>query len=406
MVKTLTLFGTPGKKFAQLAGLWNLFPRETARLNRVKDNAGPLEKLEILKILEKELLPEDFAKIDYVEKVLGSASIKTSVRLRLRDGSSVVASVVNPDAEGQIRTHFATVRMMLPKLRAAGVPGVRPATERAIDLAEAQALAELDMIAEASKVDQIDLAVRKLTAEMKDRLGQWKVDVPQVSSSFKRYKGVLFTELAQGETLNRLPDTAQTREAGKLAAEMIVALAFRAGLVVSDPHRGNMIVDLIHGQPTLHLIDHAQNIELSLEETLHGDDDVSRLARFLLALKGENASQIAEAGAELSKTPATPPQIHRLTQAIQHALNEKREVGELLLKMNQEFSDAGVPIEDRFSFNMLKAFTTLLQENYVSSQELTNLLAHEVTGHVLRNFLNPQFIDKCRKYFGTMGALL
>jgi hypothetical protein len=305
----------------------------------------------------------------------------------LKDGSEVVAAIVNPHAEAQIRTHFGAVRKMIPDLIAQGIPGIDRSTIRAIELAEAQALSELDMVAEAAKVDRAGEALGRVAQSMQKELGPWKIEVPAASKKLGRYKGVLFTQKAPGSTLNRAKGDAKLlRQAEHWSGQLITRVLFREGLVLSDPHRGNIIVDLSNpNAPALHFIDHGQNVDLLTKPFWQsGSDEVLRFSQFLRSLQAGDPSRIARAGADLAKTPPSAAQLRRAIQLIGETLRESVPPEKLLLRLNQNFEAAGIAIDERYAFNALKGLTTVFQEKYLSIDELTDLMAREATSKLTR----------------------
>ncbi len=106
IVSLFELFSTVGIKFGQLSSIWQIFgPEVAAETRHLKDNAPAMSRSEILERL-RELLPAELAHGIELVEILGSASVKTVVRVRLLDGREAVMALQPSAIHNQIATNL------------------------------------------------------------------------------------------------------------------------------------------------------------------------------------------------------------------------------------------------------------------------------------------------------------
>ena len=372
------VFQTVGIKAGQLGALWKLFGSEASQeLKELKDKANPIEKAEILSIMRAALTPEEISKIDHLEAILGSASVKAVVLVRLKNGQEAVMMVRRPYAEEQIRSNLGRARAFLGELEKLGVAFDYRAMRSMLDTVEEQLADELRFSQEAEKVAQAKVVFEQLNKEMRKELRGWRFIVPQLLPGFEIRDHLLFMEKAGGTTLNQSPAS----KARQIAARLVLVASFRGlfrhGWFNADGHAGNWLMD--KKTRTIYPIDFGQAENFSQSANWFKGDELYHVAQFLRASLSRSKRGITLHGLALSESQRpTREQLRKLDEAIDEVMARDIKFEDRTLALVSAFSESDIKIKRKVSFGALKGLVTLEQEEYVPDLEFTRQVRREI----------------------------
>lgn len=382
------VFQTVGIKFGQLSSTWRIFGEEAAKETvSLKTDAQPMTKAEILKVLEKELSPEELSKIKNLKKILGSASLKTVVLIELQDGRKVVAMVQRPHAAGQIESNLSLSAEFLREIKSRGIELGFGMFDPILKAVKNQLDREMEMTEEAEKIKEARAVYDGLNRSHRSSLKGWRFEVPGLIEGFKVRKNILFVELAKGATFDKLDPAAQ-KEAGPILAESALASLFQKGWFDADRHLGNQLID--SGRKVIYPIDFGQ-VEHFSRKGFWRSDDRYVLARFLGSVAMGEEEAVLKYGLKMAGKEDSEPE--GLADEVLSVLSEKKDVPDRLISLANAFSEHGAPFEQKFSFGALKGLLTLYGERYVSDEDFGRLLRSEIE-KILRKKFSLVFWEK------------
>jgi predicted unusual protein kinase regulating ubiquinone biosynthesis (AarF/ABC1/UbiB family) len=373
------VFQTVGIKLGQLTSIWRIFgdavAQETALL---KDHARPMDKHEILEVLQETLTEEERGRIKHYKGILGSASLKTVVLVELVDGSEAVLMVQRPRVKEQIASNIRLLRAYLVELEKAGLNVMSAMLSSMIGALSAKLETEVLITNEAKNRDVIErlMATMQNEGDVRRRLGDWKIEVPRLVPGFPVRDNFMAMSVARGRPFDQLDPRDQAQVGPALAAAGLHML-FGAGQFDADRHRGNWLFD--PETKTIYFIDFGQ-LEIFESRGAFANDDRLKIARFIQALGEGKARDLMTAALELSK--------NKNTASVDRAAVEK--TLSTLLSGHESFVSkiadivnalvtAGVELENKFTFGALKGLMVLFGEGYVSDAQFTQLLREEIS---------------------------
>jgi predicted unusual protein kinase regulating ubiquinone biosynthesis (AarF/ABC1/UbiB family) len=393
------LFSSVGIKAGQLASIWNLFEDPMVRedLEKLKDQAQPLDKIEVLDLLHKNLYAEEFKKVRRVARLMGCASIKCVVELENKDGTHTVAAIRRPNAIPVARLNLSRAKAFLNELAKDSefAPTAR-LMESLLSSSARELSDELDFDHDMQQVSKAGtyFGTSKVPLKcargkrVKLGVGDWKMEVPQYLPTIEsptaesnlvsvgtvphsqelneneRRPQIRIMEFANGVSFDRLPEgTSEHRLLKEQAGKAIVVEALSAllsvGFMNSDPHKGNFIVNPV--EKVIYPIDFGQSIQLSVKEGEIAKDDRSHLIRFLLSIHSEHKNGILGYGMQMTDQK-------KLTASQKVELEKKLAAATTIQDAVQSFLLSGLTFERKY-FGVLKGLAILQKENYVKDEK-------------------------------------
>jgi predicted unusual protein kinase regulating ubiquinone biosynthesis (AarF/ABC1/UbiB family) len=381
VAKLFEVFQTVGIKFGQMSSIWQLFGPEIAEQTRhLKGNAEPLSKFEIETLLKQTLSEAELAKIDHLSGVLGSASMKTVVGVKLKDGREVALLVQRPNAPAQIDSNLELAGNFLNEARKLGVPVQEGMVDSVLKDLRGQLHEELKMSHEAPRIRE----AKKLYESYNSKLGKdlpegWKVVVPDVldEKDFKVRDNLLFVELAKGKTVANSSDSIK-----KLVGPAIDAIGvdtlFKQGWFNADSHAGNFTADPT--TKTLYALDHGQAAKYYIDPSRWKADDPYLIAQFVRGFAKGDAPGLVNAAMKMARTESRPRDQAKLVRGIKRLLtNRALDGNQKLIEVVNALAGHGLQLEERFSFGALKGLMTLGGEQYETPQKFQDRVATSVT---------------------------
>lgn len=397
-VKSLfEVFQTVGIKFGQLAAIWNVFGEKiTQEIAELKDDAEPLSKFEIEKIL-RETYGKRSEQI-HLKRVLGSASVKTVVEVTLADGRDAVLMVRRPHIEAQIKSNLKLSIQLLDESRKLGVEIPKGMFSLIIEDLGGQLNNEIDFKKEANKIkktkqifDNINLSLGK---------DDYKFFVPQVIKDFPVESHLMLVEKGTGDTWKSLTKglaknsdkyIAIQKRSGKNIFKTLIKTFTQFGFFNPDSHGGNILVD--DKKKIISIIDLGQAEEYVKTGTFSQDDRLI-VAQFLEAYSNENAEKLVTAMEKMSDSKN-----HRKTKlisTIKSIIDDKAiEQNKKLIEIITASTDNGLKLKSKFSFGLIKGLMVLTGEEYADQSAMKVIIKQEFEA-VVKEKLPAYIFTSCR----------
>ncbi len=357
-------FQTLGKKNEQLFSVLGTFgPEVSAKLGKSKEKATPMSLAEMLEVLDKELPASVRSEIVDIEEVLGSASIKTVVRARMKDGSRQVFAIRRPNAEAQVQAHYERGKRFLVEVEKGGEKLPTPLFKTMLEGMQAQIQSELDFRNEARNTDKGRSLMEELNRRMSGKMKGWKFSVPQIDPRTKESKHVLKLSAAPGNSLGvSLEGTAlsatQKEEIGAWIAEANLIGLFDMGFAQADPHNGNFFVDPVSKSITW--IDWGQVIEIK------NPGERLALASLVKGVAEKNAAAVVSAAKKLRPQGAASISIKdeaRVASELQSAMRAgSQDMAGSVSAVLEVLAKNGMELDPQISFGALKNLLYLSKE--------------------------------------------
>jgi ubiquinone biosynthesis protein len=250
-------------------------------LGKLVDQVPPVPYAEIRRVIEAELPPDTFARID--EEPLATASIAQIHSALLKSGREVIVKVRRPGIEQQVDVDLALMRSTANTLERRSERAQLLQARALADELEVHLRGELNFVEEANNAE----LVAQLLEEYDDLV------VPAVIRPYVT-ESVLVLERIDGRKVDTDHGLAPER-AQELARQFFKAYVHQVtveGVYHADPHRGNV---LLTTDGRLALVDFGLLGRL--------DDDTRRnLALLLLAVAQNRADDVADLILGLSRT--------------------------------------------------------------------------------------------------------
>ncbi|MCX5795971.1 MAG: AarF/UbiB family protein [Elusimicrobia bacterium] len=387
------VFQTVGVKFGQLSSTWKLFGDEVARETAsLKNDARPMTKAEILEAMQRELTPEELARIKTLKKVIGSASLKTVVVVELTDGREVVMLLRRPHAAEQIETNLRLGQEFLRELDHIGMSQASAMFDAVLDAVRQQLAEELKFTKEAESIRTAKKHFEGLNSSMRAKLGGWRFAVPDLVEGFQVRDSILFMEKAAGTTYDKLSPEMRA-QAGPLIADSALSLLFRQGWFDADRHTGNQLID--PEKKIIYPIDFGQAAAYS-KKGFWQSDDRYELAQFLRAFSERDADLVLFHGAAMAGGGGSRD-LSALREELRKVLAGEGSMSDRLIALVSAFTEQGLRLDGKFTFGAFKGLMTLYGESYVSEEGFRALLAREIASLLKRKFPRTLADSKARR---------
>ncbi|MFA6003759.1 MAG: AarF/UbiB family protein, partial [Elusimicrobiota bacterium] len=195
------VFQTVGVKFGQMSAIWKIFGEEVARQTAsLKNAARPMSKDEIMAAAQRELTPEEFARVKHPKKVIGSASLKTVVLVELTDGREVVMMLRRPHAAEQIASNLQLSQNFLRELDRQGLSSASTMFNAVLDAVRQQLADELKFTRKAEQIRAAQKLFSGLNSTLAEKMQGWRFQVPGLVEGFQPRDTILFMEKAAGKS--------------------------------------------------------------------------------------------------------------------------------------------------------------------------------------------------------------
>lgn len=378
-------FETLGKKHAQLFSILGTFGEEaSARLAGAKENARPMSVAQIWAAIEQ--LPESVkSEIVAIEGRLGSASIKTVVKVRMKDGSMRALSLSTPEAEAQVRAHAERARAFLNEVskNARSLPTTFFKTM--LDGVVGQIRSELDFSNEAKNTEKAHTFIEELNRRMGGKMEGWKFAVPEVDPRTRHLKKAMLSSVAPGKSLdltdwgpNGLGQEMRDKIGSWIAEGNTIGL-YELGFSHGDPHSGQFFID--PKTRTITWLDWGQVVELSLPE------DRYALANLVRGISERNGALVVSSAKRLSADLSSTRSILESASVIaemQRTLRTK--AGDLAGSASavlEVLAKHGIALRPEVSFGALKDILYLARE--ISPKDAARHLERSVSSTLASN---------------------
>jgi predicted unusual protein kinase regulating ubiquinone biosynthesis (AarF/ABC1/UbiB family) len=374
------VFQTVGIKFGQMSSIWNLFGKEIAHETAsLRDNAKPMAKSEVESVLAATLSPEERAQIKSLDRVLGSASMKTVVQATLHNGQTVVLLVQRPYTPEQIAGNLDLAERFVADLRENQVDIPTSMFQSIIANVRAQLDNEMHMTREAEAIRKAQTHYAKLNQTLKRELNGWHFEVPGLVDGFRPRDNLLVIEKADGKSWSSLPPEIR-KAVGAPIVDATLEGIFREGWFDADRHTGNVLVN--HQRKAIQPIDFGQAEEFDRQAPWKADDGF-HLAQFLRYLHEKKPKELVEYAKRMSTQPTQSlKNKDSLLKDVQNALASSNGHDQMINVMHA-LSDGGVELDRRFGFGALKTLMTLHGEGYVTPEKFQTSLASRATSKIL-----------------------
>lgn len=367
------VFQSVGIKFGQLASIWNIFDKEVTRqLKELKDDAGAMDKLEVIEAVRSYMPKKEFEKIKYWRDVLGSASIKTVVEVELENGKRLALLVQNPNAKVQIESNIKLSELFIEGLKERGVASSSALFEGLVGALKEQIYDEIKFDLEAEKLVEASKAFKEVSKSLD--LKGWKFYVPEVSSDLYKSNRVMALDLVKGVTFNKIPKKLKP-EVGRLIVESSLSMLFMQGVFDPDRHIGNQIIDVKNKM--IFPIDFGQ-MQNFTKTSMFSMDDRLVLAKFIEALSKADAKTLIKMAEKMVKEVPVYNK-RELRRALKLVLGSNSSQSEVVTEVVEIFSNHGLKFNKKFMFGGLKGLIILSGEKYVSEAEFKEIMERQIT---------------------------
>lgn len=377
------VFQTVGKKAAQAADTWKLANEESRKsLREVKDNARPLSKFEILQTLKSELPPAQYASIAAIEARLGAASIKTVVRVRLKNGKRLAIAVMGKNALAQVQTNSDFGVRFMDALGKQGLLKTGRIEAELIVRLKKQTIDELDMRTEAKKINTAQKILASAANNLSIDMRGWKLIIPSVATEIATTQLVLPMALAQGVTIDKIQDTTLRKEVGHVLVATYLRAFFASGWLDADRHIGNQLIFIEPGSKEIHILDFGQSFNFKVSRNPLMSDDRTKIAELLRYIDASNVDGIYKTMKKISDEPGLEKNLKQnVKEQVAKVLVQRNSNPDFMLDLVKIFIDANMVPADRFFTGFFKGFVTLIGEGYVSQSDFSDILKTEIKNH-------------------------
>lgn len=330
-------------KFAQAIHSHPGTPEDIRReLDHVKGRANPPYRWNLLRHIY-EVLPREVADdIEYVDKLIGSASYNYAVLVKLKStGKQAVLSIQRENARKDTAKGFKMLKTSIEKCPHERLNAMRPTLLSMLN--EAEAMSELEMDHEASKV-QYEIANEKYRTSTE--IDGYRINIFP-TTLIRLGKGFRIIELINGTEFNDLPETTLAeRRIKNIAAKAVYTMELEnilSGKRFDSDRHGNQL-----------------RIEANLDT---GSMEIGVYDFGEMALENPSDDEIAQLAAVFGKVPKLIFRKLSFTGALDAALSEQISVA------------ASNQISTRFLMRVRKALLALQDFNkHLSNSEMVDVL--------------------------------
>ncbi|MGZ3746313.1 MAG: AarF/UbiB family protein, partial [Pseudobdellovibrionaceae bacterium] len=395
------VFGTVGIKFGQLVSIWELFGKKIAKdTAHLKNNAKALTRYDVINIADsrhheiKEIIEE-------FEKVLGSASIKTTVRVRFKDGSKGVLALQGKNVQEIVSMNVQLGKRFLERLKQKEVIKNSKFMMNLVEAMEEQIGAELDMKGEALKTKQAGQILEELNKELKADLKGWTIRAPQVLKDKPLTNQLAFYELAGSVSYDQLSPELKA-QVGPMIAKANLKSLFKYGWFDPDRHTGNFLIE--EKSKTIFFLDFGQFQDFSKSANPFKVDPRLVMGKFIQSLSALDSASVIHYASLMARPGDTSVvdkvQMRKSLDAIfaEAKTQAKPDIKDLMVRAINEIAESGLKFDTRYIFGGLKGLIVLYGENYVSTKdfegllrnELQSLFAKKVPALITESFRSPE----------------
>lgn len=382
-----SVFGTVGIKFAQLSSIFELFGKDVARETKhLKDNAPPMTSYEIRRQMAENGISEQLIRDLTLEEILGSASIKTIVRVKPKGGPRVAMGVQAGEINNQIKTNLELGRLLLDELERRNMVKHSRMLATLIEALREQLDEEIDFELEAERLKIAAQNFQDYNRVERANLKGWSFEVPSLAEGMPSGKKIIFytgawgkkssgeDDLGSAVTFDKLTE-AQKQEVGELLVRSSLAMLFRYGEFDADRHKGNWLIDV--NRKKIYALDFGQLTSFSRSKSRFLYDPRLVIVEFLKALKDKDPSKLYQAMVNMRKADTTaPPLTSELKNQINEAMNQKS-YSDVLVDLLTATTEAGFTFDKRYSFGAMKGLITLYGEKYLAKSNDETRAAEE-----------------------------
>jgi predicted unusual protein kinase regulating ubiquinone biosynthesis (AarF/ABC1/UbiB family) len=170
----------------------------------------------------------------------------------------------------------------------------------------------------------------------------------------------------------------------------------------TDPHAGDFIID--PKTRTIRPIDFGQSETFQRVRGAYQRDELLSLAELLSAYRARDASGLARAAQGLSDQKPSAAALAQLKARLKQYFSDGQALSESfeqrrLLEVLDLLANHDLKLRSKFSVGVLKSLSTLVQENYVTGDELAGMLREQVVASLRRKPLAA-----ARSIAATAGA--
>ncbi|MSR78483.1 MAG: hypothetical protein EXS63_09740, partial [Candidatus Omnitrophica bacterium] len=243
--KMLVSFGVVGVKFGQILSRQKFITDAElkALLEDLSDKVDALDKRYLLEAMLHDHSLEDLREqIEWIGRLLGSASIKQGYLIRKKDGTYKAGKYIRPMARYEAKENMEILRKVLQRLRGR-IPELDQVSDTLIDELEKTVERELNMPAEVENQIKIGEFLNGTSSE------GWSVSVPEVDRGLMGEQ-FFADEYIEGEHpkekfLNGLLASGDLRGVAKVVYRSLFRMILILGRYHADLHAGNLKVDLL-----------------------------------------------------------------------------------------------------------------------------------------------------------------
>lgn len=375
------VFGTVGIKFGQLISIWKIFGEEMAQETaNLKSKAKSLTRSEIMNSAYERhhavrSLVEEF------EKILGSASVKTSTRVRLKDGSLAALSQQGEHVPEIISMNIQLGKQYLERLKEKSIIKNSKFMMNLVEALEEQLVSEIDMVKEAEKAKKFNELVKVLSSDLKSELKGWTLTAPQTINGTPLTSQMAFYELGKKMSFSELSSTLKL-EIGPILAKVNLRMLFKYGWFDPDRHSGNFLVD--PDNKTIYFLDPGQLENFDKSSNPFKYDPRLVIGKFIKSLVEFNAKDTIYY-AKMMERPGVSTKVNEkeLEKSINQLFDKMRnqanpDFKSLMSEVITEIGEADLKFDTRYIFGGLKGLIILYGESYVDEKQFENLLRSEL----------------------------
>lgn len=387
MAKLFEVFGTVGIKFGQLASVWEIFGKQLAKQTKhLKSSAAALSRDAIIRLVESREPSLKDKIVDY-EIVLGSASVKTVVKIKLNDGRQMALLLQKTGVKDNISMNLDLGKQFIEVLRRKDIIKNSKFLQAMVEALEEQLVDEIDMKQEAEKFRKADEITKTLNEELKSELQDWKFKVPKRVEDMPLRSDMAFYEVVEGTSFEDL-SPAKKLQYGSLIAKANLKSLFKFGWFDPDRHTGNILIN--EKTKEIIFLDYGQFASFSKQKSAFKWDPRLTLAHFVNALDKGDAFEIVHYANMMTKDnkPMAKADQARLINGLQSVISNSsknnQDFQQRLLDVVDYLMNNEIKIGSNYLFGALKGLVILYGEKYVEFDDFKNILKAEIKNLVLQ----------------------
>jgi hypothetical protein len=338
-----------------------------------------MSKNRILSILESELGVK--FKNTKILRQLGNASMKSVVEGESEANEVVAFAVIDPYAKDQSTSHLRFGKVFVENLKNEGLIAESNIVINLLSSIERQLVVESDSVHEASIMKAVAVKLNKIQKKQDRNYRGWKVTVPKLSKFYPVTKHVLPMSLADGYFFENLPNSEKT-SAGFALVSSLLDLLFEEGIFDGDRHIRQQFFNFKDHQKEIVLFDWGQGERFNTR-LFNIPDDRTTIAEFLYSIAERNGIYTATVLAKMSESlgKEQDSKIIELGDKINKLFRRNIAPKDESIELFKLANESNFILYDRFGVGFIKGLLTLLGENYVTNEDMTDLLKEKMIKH-------------------------